>query len=208
MLLTYLGLRRAEAAGLATADVVQEGGIWAIKIRENSIRGVKNDQSTRDVPAPTELIRLGFVDYAQRLKKLGHSALFPELISPSSKANPGDRFYKLFVPLLKAEEALAGRLWGRTIHAFRHGFSNTLKQQGVEISIIEDITGHLGRTEGETRYTHIARLELMQKAIGAYPIITGHLELKPLKLLPYVEAFEPAPWFKIRKPKPSRRRNP
>lgn len=207
MLLTYLGLRRAEATGLTTADVVQEEGIWAVKIRENVIRGVKNDQSTRDVPVPAELIRLGFIDYVQRLKELGHSALFPELISPSSRANPGDRFYKSFIPLIKAEKALADQLWGRPIHALRHGFSNTLKQQGVEISIIEDITGHLGRTEGETRYTHIARLGLMQKAIAAYPIITGHLEPQPLRLLPYVEAFEPAPWFKTREPRASRRRN-
>ncbi len=199
MLLTYLGLRRAEVAGLMTSDVVQEDGIWAIKIRENSIRGVKNDQSTRDLPVPAELIRLGFIEYVQRLKELGHSALFPELISPTSKADPGDRFYKLFLPLMKADKVLAQQLWPRTIHAFRHGFSNTLKQQGVEISIIEDITGHLGRTEGETRYTHVARLGLMQKAIEAYPIITGHLERKPLRLLPYVEANEPAPWFKMRK---------
>lgn len=54
---------------------------------------------------------------------------------------------------MKAERDVAAQLWGRTIHAFRHGLSNTLKQQGVEISIIEDITEHLGRTEGETRYT-------------------------------------------------------
>lgn len=71
------------------SDVVQEDGIWAIKIRQNSIRGVNNDQTTRDLPVPTELIRPGFVEYAQRLKHLGHSALFPELISPTSKADPG-----------------------------------------------------------------------------------------------------------------------
>lgn len=148
MLITYLGLRRAEAAGLAVADIVQEDGIWAIKIRGNAIRGVKNLQSTRSVPVPGELLRLGFIDYVDRLKELNHSSLFPELMSPSSKANPGDRFYKTFAPLMKADKEIAAQLWDRTIHALRHGFSNTLKQQGVELSIIEDITGHLGRTEG------------------------------------------------------------
>ncbi|MFD2651111.1 tyrosine-type recombinase/integrase [Brucella rhizosphaerae] len=205
MLITYLGLRRAEAAGWAVADIVKEDGIWAIKIRANSIRGVKNLRSARSVPVPEELLRLGFIDYVYRLKELNHSSLFPELMSPSSKANPGDRFYKTFVPLMKAEREVAAQLWARTIHAFRHGFSNTLKQQGVEISTIEDITGHLGRTEGEMRYTQIARLGLMQKAIDAYPIITDHLERQPIRLLPFVEASEPAPWFKIRKQRASKR---
>ncbi|MBO1026935.1 hypothetical protein IPU75_19705 [Ochrobactrum sp. SD129] len=76
-----------------------------------------------------------------------------------------------------------------------------MKQNGVEISIIEDITGHLGRTEGETRYTKIARLGVMKKEINAYPIITGHLVPRPLRLLPYVERHDPAPWFKTRNPK-------
>lgn len=205
MLITYLGLRRAEASGLAVADILKEEGIWAIKIRANSIRGLKNLQSARSVPVPAELLRLGFIDYVDRLKELHHSSLFPELISPSTKVDPGDRFYKAFVPLLKAERQVAAQLWARTIHAFRHGFSNTLKQLGVEISTIEDITGHLGRTEGETRYTQIARLGLMQKAINAYPVITGHLERQPLCLLPFVEASEPAPWFKIRKRRTVRR---
>ncbi len=205
MLITYLGLRRAEAAGLAVADILQEDGIWAVKIRANAIRGVKNLQSTRSVPVPAELLRLGFIDYVDRLKELNHLSLFPELMSPSSKANPGDRFYKTFVPLMKAEKEVAEQLWDRTIHAFRHGFSNTLKQQGVELSIIEDITGHLGRTEGETRYTQIARLGLMQKAIDAYPIITDHLERQPIRLLPFVEASEPALWFRMRKQRASKR---
>jgi len=203
MLLTYLGARRAEFTGLMVDDVVHEKDedIWSIKIRKNSLRGLKNLQSSRDVPLPDELIRLGFIDYAKRLKELGHRYLFPELVAPNIKNNPGDRFYKSFVPLLKAETGLGDQLWSRTIHALRHGFSNTLKQEGIEISIIEDITGHLGRTEGETRYTNIARLKVMKKAIDAYPVITGHLEPQPLCLLPYVEAKEPAPWFAARKPR-------
>lgn len=205
MLLTYLGARRAEVAGLVAGDVVHEDGIWAIRIRKNVLRGVKNTQSARDVPVPDELIRLGFIEYINRIKELGHIALFPELVAPSGSIDPGDRFYKSFVPLLKAKTGLGNEVRNRTLHAFRHGFSNTLKQQGVEISIIEDITGHLGRTEGETRYTKIARLGVMKKAIDAYPIITGHLEPQALRLLPFVEACEPAPWFTTRKPKARRK---
>jgi len=182
--------------------------MWSIKIRKNELRGLKNLQSVRDLPVPDELIRLGFIDYAKRLKKLGHRCLFPELVAPRRKNDTGDRFYKSFVPLLKAETGLGDQLWGRAIHALRHGFSNTLKQKGIEMSIMEDITGHLGRTEGETRYTNIASLTVMKKTIDVYPVITGHLQPQPLRLLPYVEAKEPAPWFRKEKEQPSRRRNP
>ncbi|NKC22407.1 hypothetical protein HED50_09370 [Ochrobactrum oryzae] len=116
-------------------------------------------------PVPDELIRLGFLDYAKRLKELGHRCLFPELVAPGRKNDTGDRFYKSFVPLLKAETGLGDQLWGRAIHALRHGFSDTLKQKGIEMSIIEDITGHLGRTEGDTRYTNIASLTVMKRQL-------------------------------------------
>jgi integrase len=208
MLYAYLGARRAEFTGLMVDDVVyaKDEGMWSIKIRKNELRGLKNLQSVRDLPVPDELIRLG-TDYAKRLKELGHRCLFPELVAPRRKNDTGDRFYKSFVPLLKAETGLGDQLWGRAIHALRHGFSNTLKQKGIEMSIMEDITGHLGRTEGETRYTNIASLTVMKKTIDVYPVITGHLQPQPLRLLSYVEAKEPAPWFRKEKEKPSRRRN-
>jgi len=207
MLYAYLGARRAEFTGLMVDEVVyaKDEGIWSIKIQENELRGLKNLQSVRDLPVPDELIRLGFIDYAKRLKELGHRYLFPELVAPRRKNDTGDRFYKSFVPLLKAETGLGDQLWGSAIHALRHGFSNTLKQKGIEMSIMEDITGHLGRTEGETRYTNIASLTVMKKAISVYPVITVHLQPQPLRLLPYVEAKEPAPWFKREKEKPRRR---
>ena len=209
MLYAYLGARRAEFTGLMIDDVVyaKDQGMWSIKIRKNELRGLKNLQSKRDLPVPDELIRLGFIDYAKRLKELGHRCLFPELVAPGRKNDTGDRFYKSFVPLLKAETGLGDQLWGRAIHALRHGFSDTLKQKGIEMSIIEDITGHLGRTEGDTRYTNIASLTVMKKTIDVYPVITGHLQPQPLRLLSYVEAKEPAPWFRKEKEKPSRRRN-
>lgn len=205
MMLTYLGARRAEVAGLNINDILEEDGFWAIKIRENTLRGLKNFQSGRNVPVPDELIRLGFIDYVKRIGELGYKSLFPELVAPNNKTDPGDRFYKSFIPLVRAKTGLREDVCNRILHALRHGFSNTLKQNGVEISIIEDITGHLGRTEGETRYTKIARLGVMKKAINVYPIITRHLEPRPLRLLPYVEANEPAPWFTTRKRRTHRR---
>jgi len=193
MLYTYLGPRRNELAGLMVDEIVQSAGIWAIRIKANEIRRIKNAQSDRMLPIPGELLRLGFVDYVQRLKDIGHTRLFPELFSPYLKKNkPGDRFYKDFIPV--ARRCMPDGLWARPIHALRHGLADTLKQAGVSEGVIEDVSGRLGESETATRYTNPAGLSLLQLIISRYPVITGHLEPQPTRLLPWVERHEPPPW--------------
>ena len=68
---------------------------------------------------------------------MGHKILFLELFSPYLQKNdPGDRFYKDFIPI--AKKCMPGTLW-KPIHALRHGFADTLKQAGVSEGVIEDI---------------------------------------------------------------------
>ncbi|MEX0406917.1 integrase [Aquibium sp. LZ166] len=193
MLFTYLGSRRKEFAGLMVDEIVQSEGHWSIQIKASEVRRIKNAQSHRLLPVPNELLRLNFIEYVERLKKVGHKMLFPELFSPYlQKSDPGDRFYKDFVPI--AKKCMPGGLWQRPFHALRHGFANTLKQAGVSDGVIEDISGRLGETETATRYTNPAGLSLIQLIISRYPVITGHLEPKPIRLLPWVEKMEPPPW--------------
>lgn len=193
MLYSYLGPRRNEFAGLMVDEIVQRDGHWAIQIKANEVRRIKNAQSHRLLPVPDELLRLKFIEYVQRLKELGHTRLFPELYSPYLKRNdPGDRFYKDFVPV--AQRCLPGVLWERPIHALRHGFADTLKNAGVSEGVIEDLSGRLGETETATRYTNPAGLALLRLIISRYPVITAHLEPQPIQLLPWVEQKVPPPW--------------
>ena len=193
MLYTYLGPRRQEFAGLMVDEIIQFDGHWAIQIKRNELRRIKNAQSHRLLPVPSELLRLNFIEYVERLKELGHRRLFPELFSPYLKRNdPGDRFYKDFVPIAKRQ--LPDGLWERPLHALRHGFADTLKQAGVSDGVIEDLAGRLGASETSTRYTNPAGLELLQLIISRYPVITEHLEPTPICLLPWVEKKLPPPW--------------
>lgn len=195
MLYTYLGPRRNEFAGLAPHDVVLKEGTWAIQIQANRLRRIKNAQSHRLLPLPEELLRLNFIDYVERIKALGHKQLFPELFSPYLEKNdPGDRFYKEFVPIAQRSPLLANGLWKRPIHALRHGFADTLKNAGVSEGVIEDLSGRLGTTETATRYTNPSGLSLLRLIISRYPVITEHLEPKPIRLLPWVEKKLPPPW--------------
>lgn len=126
MLYTFFGARRNEMAGLRIEDVLSTDNGPAIHIRANELRRVKNAQSDRLLPVPDEVIRLGFLDYAQALARLGYVYLFPELYAPHHKTNdPGDRFYKDFMPILRASPTISETLWDRTIHALRHGFSDS-----------------------------------------------------------------------------------
>ena len=106
MLLTYLGPRRFEMAGLAVKDIVETPNGWAIHIRPNQFRRIKNTQSVRMLPIPDEVLRLNFLPYLNAVRDLGYQALFPELYHPTLSNDPGDRFYKDFVPIARQSEEI------------------------------------------------------------------------------------------------------
>ena len=195
MLYAYLGARRFEFAGLTTEDVFDTPDGPAIHIRANDLRAIKNAKSDRTLPVPPEVLRLGFLEYVATIRGLGYKNLFPELFSNLLKTNdPGDRFYKDFTPLLKASSQFSQGIWERAIHALRHGFSDTLKQAGVDSPIIDDISGRVGTSETALRYTNVAGLPLIKRQLEKYPNITAHLVQKPIRLLPWVERRELPPW--------------
>ncbi|MGO7807334.1 hypothetical protein ACC778_33790 [Rhizobium ruizarguesonis] len=119
--------------------------------------------------------------------------------------DPGDRFYDVFLPIMK--RCLGENLWDRTLHALRHGMADTLKQAGVSPEVIDDISGRLSEgSETNTRYTNPAGLPLMREALSKYPIITGGIEPKPIKLLPWIEQRLPPPWARDAKNEARRRK--
>lgn len=192
MLLTYLGARRNEITGLAVNDVMETANGWAIDIRINQFRRVKNAQSLRMLPVPDEVLRLGFVPYVRAIKDLGYQALFPELFHPEKEVDHGDRFYDDFKPLAQASPDL--EIWPRFLHALRHGQADTLFQLGVENRAIDDISGRATKGETGTRYTNVAGLPLVKAILARYPKVTESLEPRPLNLLPWVASRQPAPW--------------
>ncbi|OQP86036.1 integrase [Rhizobium rhizosphaerae] len=193
ILFTYLGPRRREFAGLHVNDIAKDDDGYVILLRTNSIRRLKTTQSQRLLPLPDELVRLGFIDYVQAIRRLGYEALFPDLFSNKTDNDPGNRFYDTFVPVMQG--ALGEKMWGRAIHALRHGMADTLKQAGVPTEVIDDISGRLSEgSETNTRYTNPAGLPLMRDALKHYPVITSDIERKPLQLLPWIENKQPPPW--------------
>jgi hypothetical protein len=113
ILFTYLGPRRREFAGLHVDDIARDGDGYVIILRSNGIRRLKNIQSQRMLPMPEEMVRLGFIEYVQAIKKLGYATLFPDLFSDKTENDPGDRFYDTFVPIMQA--VLGEKMWERVL---------------------------------------------------------------------------------------------
>lgn len=205
IMFSYLGARRSEFAGLGLDDITEDDDGLVLILRTNKFRRLKTEQSERLLPVPNELIRLGFMDYCIALKELGYEAVFPDLFSHKTMNDPGDRFYDVFLPIMK--QSLGENMWSRAFHALRHGMADTLLQAGVPPLVIDDISGRLSEgSETSLRYTNPAGLPLMRDALSKYPIITAGIEPKPIKLLPWIEQRLPPPWAREAKNEERRRK--
>ncbi len=194
LMLYYQGGRREEFCGLAVDDVILDNGpIPYVHIAPNKFRRIKNAQSVRPSPLHPEVLRLGFLDYVAAIKALGYERLFPDLYSPSTKSPMGDRFYDEFRPVLTDADTDET---GFVIHSIRGGFGDALKQRRVSEEERGDLLGHVGKSETSERYCDVYEIQILYELICKVPVVTSHLEPRPIKLLPWVDAKEIAPWSK------------
>jgi integrase len=116
---------------------------------ERVVKSVKTAGSRRKVPIHSQLLELGFLSYAERVRKAGAAILFPKWIPTQGKASPaaGDWFRDFL-----KETGLRDETPGKTLvgmHAFRH----TLLNYGLNhhVANVEVITGHVGETSRVVR---------------------------------------------------------
>lgn len=192
MLMFYGGGRREEYCGLMTGDVIETNGEHPyLHIAKNKFRRIKNAQSKRNIVIHPELIRLGFLKYVALIRSLGYELVFPDLFSPTTKSPLGNRYYKLFKPVLIAagitEEGLGS-------HALRHAFGAILKKRDVREEHRADLLGHSGKSETSERYCEATEIEAMYKIICTMPVVTGHLVAHPINLFHWVSEKKTAPF--------------
>ncbi len=60
-------------------EVIFDGPIAVLDIKENEYRELKTLASPRELPVSPEALRLNFKDYWQAIKDLNYDLLFPEL---------------------------------------------------------------------------------------------------------------------------------
>lgn len=193
ILIYYTGARREELCGAMVDDIIfdREGCRPYIHIAANEQRRIKNAQSKRNIPIHPELIRLGFLDYVGKIKALGYKLLFPDLYSPSSRSPLGNRFYKLFKPILTAAKITEE---GLGAHAVRHLFGAQLKKKLLTKEDRADLLGHGGDSETSERYCEPHELDTLFEFIMKLEVITSHIESRDINLIPWVEKKEVAPF--------------
>jgi hypothetical protein len=75
----------------------------------------------------------------------------------------------------------------KVLHSFRKTFGDSLKQAGVVAEIRGDILGHGGETVTEEIYCDPIALAAMLEHMSKLPIVTAHLEPRPISLIPWVQ---------------------
>lgn len=193
ILLAYSSARREEVCGLEIDDIFLDHAIPYIHIRDNLTRPVKNDVSERLIPIHPEALRLGFAKYVEKLRALGYKLVFPDLKSPTSKSPLGDRLYDEFIIGLKAAVPEEGRR-KRVIHSFRHTIGAALKRSKVDKETRADILGHAGESATDEIYVDATELKDMLDDLLKVPIVTAHLNARPIMLLPWVAKKEKPPF--------------
>jgi len=76
----YSGARVGEIAQIFLRDIVEEQGIWCIRLTvESDGQSIKTEGSKRLVPLHLDILELGFLDFVLKRRKAGDERLFPEV---------------------------------------------------------------------------------------------------------------------------------
>lgn len=70
-------------------------------------------------------LRLGFVQYVDAIRAVGHDVVFPELVAERGGTKKGDVFYRIW--WIYSAPLLTGLKRGQALHAARHAFDTELK---------------------------------------------------------------------------------
>jgi integrase len=145
LLALYTGARLEEPGQLHPDDVYVESSesgadgvasAWVLRITdEGEGQRLKNSGSRRRVPLHPELLRLGFVEFAQS-RRVG-SLIFHELREDVAGRETGN-YSKWFGRWLRKERCVTDTRM--TFHSFRHGFKDLCRDVGIDEPVHDALT--------------------------------------------------------------------
>jgi integrase len=145
----YTGARVGELCQLRVVDVEEDAAGASIRITEEAEgAAVKTTAGLRVVPVHSELIRLGFLEYVDAMRKAGSDSLWPTLRTREGK--PGGFFSAWFGEVRKQ---VTGVPSVPDFHSLRHTVKTALQEAGIDGDVIDPILGHETRGAG-SRYAH------------------------------------------------------
>lgn len=157
LLALYTGARCSELCQLLVQDIDTSGHVPLIKITDQGEgQHVKTTASVRRIPIHSELIRLGFLEYASSQKRI---SLWPDL--PLRDGKPGSFFSQWFGSFRRSLDVPDTLVF----HSFRHTVRTSLTRSNVAEPIIDRLLGHESQGSiGARVYTH-PQIEQLTQAI-------------------------------------------
>ncbi|WP_454752127.1 DUF6538 domain-containing protein [Cupriavidus necator] len=147
LLALFTGARLEELGQLSPDDVHEESyrtiegdehTVWVMRLTsQGEGQGVKNAGSNRRIPVHAELIRLGFIDYAQGQR--GKPRIFDGL-KADRNGREAAKWSRWFSKYLRT---VCGVTDSRMVfHSFRHNFKDLTRGAHVPEEVSDAITGH------------------------------------------------------------------
>jgi integrase len=189
ILALFHGGRLEEFADLRRRDLKCEDGTWFMELVQTDgsngerERRLKTQSAERSIPLHPELLRLGFIAYAEKVAPGPDAPLFPDLAPQGPDQKRGPRMTRWFV---EYRRAIGVYRPGVAMHAFRHAAITRLTD-----AITTDqqrrhrdfIMGHAsGGSEGDVRYDKGASVKAMAETLAllTFPEVDlSHLHVAP-----------------------------
>ena len=140
----------SEFARIKLSDIREDQGVSVFDLNEAS----KNAHSKRIIPIHKDLLALGILDYAQRLRDTGETRLFPDW----NGDNVNRWFLRSYLPSLGIKHPK------KVFHSFRHTLLTELERTGCDDPTSKMIAGH-GGSGAHAGYVHDAPIKRMKAAL-------------------------------------------
>lgn len=173
----FTGMRLNEICQLFSDDIENIEGIDAIHIRidKDEIKSVKTKYSIRIIPIHAQLIKMGFLEYVDEIKRQGHRELFPHL-TRSARNSSSDNFSKWFNRFLISSNI---KKRGLCFHSFRHRFRDECRDADIKEEVVAAIGGWgNGENKVMNNYGLGEKLKKLQFALNQ----TNNIELGLTKI--------------------------
>lgn len=161
LLALYMGIREGEAAQVTRDDLKVEGKIPYLMVINEEDKQLKTESSKRKVPVHPDLVKLGFLKYAESFER-------------------GDRLFPLVTKYRDQWAKAWGQWFGRYLrdtveikdprkvfHSFRHTFKDATRAAGITEEVHDALTGHsnggVGRMYGGEHFPLEPLYQAMKK---------------------------------------------
>lgn len=167
----YTGARLNEICQLQFDDIQEEDGIKFISINENDGKHVKTKAGIRKIPIHQELIKLGFLEFVNFMKKQSpakNKRIFMDL-EPNTRGELSAQPSKWFGKLL---DSLGLKEKGLVFHSFRHTVRTILRNNNCPIDRVQRLCGWEGSNSLSEHYGTIS-IKVLAKALNEQLVFEG-----------------------------------